>query len=188
MLAILTFLASGPGGALLGLLIKFWDKRSEDKLRQREIEASERVGLAKERTNYMAQIHKGTEGVLKEVKRDFKIWFIHLQWTKWKAFSSTTYSPFSKIIGICLCMFVATICLSIGIMLLEPWWNYYSLSPEGQSSSGSIGIGPISLFKWTGDPTKPVALNAGGAAFYLLAAINFTATTAIVGTTGRSRK
>lgn len=185
MLAILTFLASGPGGALIGLLIKFWDKRSENKLREKELETNREMSRQSGIVEHLSAINKGEKGEIKELPRHIKIWFIDITWTAYKAFSTTVYSPFSYVIGGCLLMLVTTLCGAVVLFALEPWWNFYSLSPEGKASEGSVLFGLIS---WTGDPTKPVALNAGGAAFYLLAAINFTITTAIVGTTGQSRK
>jgi hypothetical protein len=178
VLQILAFLASGPGGALIGIFIKIVAMILQSGERKAEAERDKRLGELGQIKEYQQQVHSGHEGQLKELKREIRLGKWSIRWSKWKTFSAVAYSPYSLVISFAIGMYALTISASILTFIYFGDAILITLDPTGASTDRSILYG---LFTWSVE-TKTYVLTAGGAALYLLALVNFTATTAIIGT------
>lgn len=181
MLAILTFLASGPGGALLGFVINLLDRRREAD-QQKANQSHERdLAYYSQLNDHAKLLDKSSPGTLKPIRRHLRLWGLEWSKTTYKVFATNAPTVRAKAVVTCLIMLVTTYCFTIAVFAIDPVWTLHTLHPDNDGAKYSILWG---LFKWTGGP-KAVLLNTGGAAFFMAAGLNFLITTAIVGVGGK---
>lgn len=180
MLAILTFLASAPGGALLGFVMDILAERRQGEREKKQADRDTRLAELNHLKEYAALLDKTTPGDLKPVTHRIKLGNWEYAKTKYKMYPTNFVSPRARVVAASLFVLVITYCLIALIFAIDPAWVINTIDPDGDPVKVNLLI-----FRWEWTPRKPVVLNAGGAAFYMASALIFTISTAIVGTARR---
>lgn len=177
MLAVLTFLASGPGGALLGFVMDWMSEKRAAKREAREAERDELIAKYDQTDKFAKQLDKQNPGTLKPISRKFKLGTWTYEKTSYYLFPTNVVTPRARVVAACLFMLVTTYCAIALVFAIDPTWIIHTIDPDADPIKFNFLV-----FGWEWTPRKPVSLNAGGAAFYMAASLNFIISTAIVGT------
>jgi len=173
MMALLTFLSSNAGGALVGLIIEAMDARRRNKEQIAEAQLQKDLAYHNQLKTHAAQLDKASEAKLHDRKIRFKFWGIEFE----KTSKSAHYPPRTIVVASALFMLTFTFCAILLLFAGNPWAEVITLRPEAAPTR----IGIPWLFMAEFPDNRVFSINAGGVVYGMLLSINFILSTAIVG-------
>jgi len=172
--ALIGFLASNAGGAVVGLIIEQLDHRRQAKKEKEEAERETRRLLAKEQASHFKQLDKTAEGEKHEKYFKIKVWGI--EWERKRPFK--IFPPRTLVVAYCLGLLCTTLCFVVALWAKHPNETIITLNPNSEPSKFGVLWGLIS-FEWLRE--EVFILNTGGVVYAILVSIMFILSTAIVG-------
>ena len=181
--ALITFLSSSAGGALLGFVLDFFDRRHENQLAVEDRRLKSRLAELGAIAEHTKQLDTNTPGTLKEETKTLQLGTWKYERKHWKLYKTNVYSPRARIVAFCLGMLACTYCFTLAVFTLEPNWEIWTLHPDPDPVDFDF------LFIHVSWPRSSIfTLTSGGIAYIMAHPLVFILSTSIVGTTRKLGK
>jgi hypothetical protein len=175
--AVLTFLGSSAGGAILGFVLDYLDRKHEQSLAREDRKVKVRLAELDAIAEHTKQLDATTPGTLKEITRTVQLGTWKYEIRKWKLFPTNVVSPRARVVAGCVGLLVLAYISTMLIFAIEPNWAILTLQPDPDPTRLDL---LFLSFEWT--RSEPFTLNSGGVAYLMAHPLVFIISTAIVGT------
>lgn len=180
---MITFLGSSAGGAILGFVLDWLDRRHEQKLAEQEHATKTRLAELGAIAEHTKQLDIATPGTLKEVTRRIKIWGFEYEKKSWKVFKTNQYSPRAITVAFCLGLLALAYCYVLVVFAVESQDVLWTYQPDPEPRKFTFLI-----WSWEWHRDSIYELTKGGVAYLMAHPLIFILSTAIVGTTRKLGK
>ena len=171
--SLLAFFSSNAGGALVGLIIEWLDKKRTDEKDKREFELQRDLAYKNQLKEHNAALDLTSKGETTPKKFRLKIGPFEYEREK----QVYHYPPRARVVSAALFMLAFTFCAVILLWAGHPEATIITLNPSEEPTR----VGVPWLFMVEFFRNDVFVLNAGGIVYAMLLAVNFILSTAIVG-------
>jgi hypothetical protein len=181
--AFITFLSSSAGGALLGFVLDWLDRKHEYQMKKEDRKLRGRMAELKAIEEHTKQLDATTPGTLKEIKTKWTLWGVGYESRKWKVFKTNVSSPRAIVVALCLGLLTFTYCYVLIVFAVESQDVIWTYQPDPKPRKFGFLFWS---YEWQRDSIYE--LTKGGIAYLMAHPLIFILSTAIVGTTRKLGK
>jgi len=171
--SLLAFFSSNAGGALVGLIIEWLDKRRQEEQRRQEFELKRDLAYKNQLEKHFTNLDKEADGT--STPKKFTLQYGKFKYEREKHVHH--YAPRAYVVSWSLFMLAFTFCAVLLLWAGNPDATIISLNPTEEPIR--VGIPWLFMAEWHRNDV--FVLNAGGVVYPMLLAVNFILSTAIVG-------